>query len=187
MIRQLKSGTFNIFQLDATAYPGNSGSPVFDVASGEVIGVINMVFIKGSKEAEHTNIAAIALIKKVLKANDIHPDCVTLLPSERESVADLFTATKYIDVIIPRGSAGLIEYVRKNSLVPVIETGAGVCHVYVDADADLDKAKTLSKNVLSWLINITAPEYVSINSSNHKIASISKWLVGSSNNKMCGF
>lgn len=51
LIRQLKTGTFNIFQLDATAYPGNSGSPVFDVDSGEVIGVINMVFIKGSKEA----------------------------------------------------------------------------------------------------------------------------------------
>ena len=51
LIRQIKSGTFDIFQLDATAYPGNSGSPVFDVTSGEVIGVINMVFIKGSKEA----------------------------------------------------------------------------------------------------------------------------------------
>lgn len=51
LIRQLKSGTFDIFQLDATAYPGNSGSPVFDVDSGEVIGIINMVFIKGSKEA----------------------------------------------------------------------------------------------------------------------------------------
>jgi serine protease Do len=51
LVRQIKSGTFNIFQLDATAYPGNSGSPVFDAVSGEVIGVINMVFIKGSKEA----------------------------------------------------------------------------------------------------------------------------------------
>lgn len=51
LIRQLKNGTFNIFQLDATAYPGNSGSPVFDVDNGEVIGVINMVFIKGSKES----------------------------------------------------------------------------------------------------------------------------------------
>lgn len=54
LIRQLKSGAFNIFQLDATAYPGNSGSPVFDIESGEVIGVINMVFIKGSKEAALT-------------------------------------------------------------------------------------------------------------------------------------
>ena len=51
LIRQIKSGSFDIFQHDATAYPGNSGSPVFDAASGEVIGVINMVFIKGSKEA----------------------------------------------------------------------------------------------------------------------------------------
>jgi S1-C subfamily serine protease len=51
LVRQLKSGAFNIFQLDATAYPGNSGSPVFDAESGEVIGIINMVFIKGSKEA----------------------------------------------------------------------------------------------------------------------------------------
>lgn len=51
LIRRIKSGTFNIFQLDATAYPGNSGSPVFDITSGEVVGIINMVFIKGSKEA----------------------------------------------------------------------------------------------------------------------------------------
>ena len=51
LIRQVKSGTFNIFQLDATAYPGNSGSPVFDASSGEVIGIINMVFIKSSREA----------------------------------------------------------------------------------------------------------------------------------------
>jgi len=50
-IRQLRSGTFNIFQLDATAYPGNSGSPVFDIESGDVVGIINMVFIKGSKES----------------------------------------------------------------------------------------------------------------------------------------
>lgn len=60
LIRQLKSGTFNIFQLDATAYPGNSGSPVFDVTSGEVIGVINMVFIKGTKEAALSQPSGIA-------------------------------------------------------------------------------------------------------------------------------
>jgi len=60
LIRQLKSGTFDIFQLDATAYPGNSGSPVFDVVSGEVIGVINMVFIKGSKEAALSQPSGIA-------------------------------------------------------------------------------------------------------------------------------
>lgn len=117
----------------------------FDIAA-LCLRSMNACVLKGSKEAEHTNIAAIALIKKVLKANDIHPDCVTLLPSERESVADLFTATKYIDVIIPRGSAGLIEYVRKNSLVPVIETGAGVCHVYVDKTAKIDNAVSIAVN-----------------------------------------
>lgn len=60
LIRQLKSGTFDIFQLDATAYPGNSGSPVFDVASGEVIGIINMVFVKGSKESALTSPSGIS-------------------------------------------------------------------------------------------------------------------------------
>ena len=60
LIRQLKNGTFDIFQLDATAYPGNSGSPVFDVVSGEVIGVINMVFIKGTKEAALSQPSGIA-------------------------------------------------------------------------------------------------------------------------------
>lgn len=60
LVRQLKSGKFNIYQLDATAYPGNSGSPVFDVSSGEVIGVINMVFIKGSKEAALSQPSGIA-------------------------------------------------------------------------------------------------------------------------------
>ncbi len=60
LVRQLKSGSFNIFQLDATAYLGNSGSPVFDASSGEVIGIINMVFIKGSKEAALSQPSGIA-------------------------------------------------------------------------------------------------------------------------------
>ncbi len=106
----------------------------------------NSCLLKGSKDAEHTNRAAIALIKKVLKENNIHPDCITLLPSDRESVNELFTATKYIDLLIPRGSDSLIQFVRKNSLVPVIETGAGVCHIYVEKDADVDKAVNIVVN-----------------------------------------
>jgi glutamate-5-semialdehyde dehydrogenase len=81
-----------------------------------------------------------------LKENGISPDVVTLLPAAREVVQELFTATKYIDVLIPRGSNGLIEYVRKNSLVPVIETGAGVCHVYVEKNADISKAVSIAVN-----------------------------------------
>ncbi len=92
----------------------------------------NGCLLKGSSEAENTNKAAVKIIKEVLEQNNIPPDCVTLLPSERETVQELFTATKYVDVLIPRGSDKLIQFVRKNSLVPVIETGAGVCHVYVE-------------------------------------------------------
>ena len=107
---------------------------------------MNACVLKGSKDAEETNKASIKLIHQVLKENNLPPDCVTLLPSEREVVTQLFTATKYIDVLIPRGSEGLIQYVRKNSLVPVIETGAGVCHVYVEKNADLKKAITIAVN-----------------------------------------
>jgi len=106
----------------------------------------NGCVLKGSSEAENTNLAAIKLIKKVLKQNGIDPDCVTLLPSDRETVQQLFTATKYVDVLIPRGSDSLIQFVRKNSLVPVIETGAGVCHVYIEKDAVVKKAVSIAVN-----------------------------------------
>ncbi len=106
----------------------------------------NACVLKGSSEAEASNKAAVKLIHDVLKQNGLPPAVVTLLPSARESVNDLFKATRYVDVIIPRGSAGLIEFVRKNSLVPVIETGAGVCHVYVQQKASLDKAVDIVVN-----------------------------------------
>jgi glutamate-5-semialdehyde dehydrogenase len=106
----------------------------------------NACLLKGSAEADDTNRAAIALIKKALKANDIHPDCVTLLPAARDTVQELFTATRWVDVLIPRGSDSLIQFVRKNSLVPVIETGAGVCHLYVEKEADMDMAVNIAVN-----------------------------------------
>lgn len=106
----------------------------------------NGCVLKGSSEADNTNQAAVKLIKKVLKANEIDPDCVTLLPAGRETVQELFTAAKYVDVLIPRGSDSLIQFVRKNSLVPVIETGAGVCHVYVEKEAAIKKAVNIVVN-----------------------------------------
>jgi glutamate-5-semialdehyde dehydrogenase len=106
----------------------------------------NACLLKGSQEATDTNRAAVALIKKALKASGIDPDCVTLLPPERETVQELLTATRWVDVLIPRGSDALIRYVRANSLVPVIETGAGVCHVYVEKEADLQKAVDIVVN-----------------------------------------
>jgi glutamate-5-semialdehyde dehydrogenase len=107
---------------------------------------MNACVLKGSKEAEETNKTSVKLIQKILKENNLPADCVTLLPSGRETVNELFTATKYIDVLIPRGSDSLIQYVRKNSLVPVIETGAGVCHVYIEKNAALDKAVKTAVN-----------------------------------------
>jgi len=68
------------------------------------------------------------------------------LPTDRELVSDLLTATDFVDIIIPRGSQSLIDFVRENAKVPVIETGAGVCHTYVDKTADLDKAAKIVAN-----------------------------------------
>lgn len=106
----------------------------------------NACLLKGSQDADDTNKTSIGLIKAALKKNDIDPDCVTLLPSGRETVQELFKATRWVDVLIPRGSDSLIRYVRENSQVPVIETGAGVCHVYVEKEADLDKAVDIVVN-----------------------------------------
>lgn len=117
----------------------------FDIAA-LCLRSMNGCLLKGSKEAEETNKAAIQLIHAALKENGIPQDCVTLLPVQREAVQELFTATKYVDVIIPRGSDSLIQFVRKNSLVPVIETGAGVCHVYIEKEASLDKAVKIAVN-----------------------------------------
>jgi len=106
----------------------------------------NACVLKGSGEAAHSNIAAVSIIHTVLKKNNLPPEVVTLLSPERETVQELFTATQYVDVLIPRGSDSLISFVRKNSLVPVIETGAGVCHVYVEEKANLPKAEKIVVN-----------------------------------------
>ncbi|MBB1282770.1 glutamate-5-semialdehyde dehydrogenase [Flavisolibacter sp. BT320] len=106
----------------------------------------NACLLKGSRDAEETNKAAVRLIKMVLAENGLPANSVTLLPSEREVLQQVFTATKYIDVIIPRGSAGLIAHVRQNSLVPTIETGAGVCHIYVEKEAAIAKAVSIVVN-----------------------------------------
>src|ERR1700733_15344674 len=117
----------------------------FDIAA-LCLRSMNGCLLKGSSEADNTNRAAISIIKKVLKENNINPDCITLLPSERETVQELFTATKYVDLIIPRGSDNVILFGRENSLVPVIETGAGVCHIYVEKDALVDQALNIVVN-----------------------------------------
>lgn len=106
----------------------------------------NACVLKGSRDADHTNKAIVKIIHVVLEQHHLSKELVLLLPPQREVVNELFTATKYIDVIIPRGSNSLIQFVRKNSLVPVIETGAGVCHVYVHKNADVPMAVAIVVN-----------------------------------------
>lgn len=106
----------------------------------------NACVLKGGKEADYSNRALVGLIQQVLEANGIPREAVLLLPPDRTVVNELLTATRYVDIIIPRGSDALIQFVRQNSLVPTIETGAGVCHGYVHKTADLQKAVAIVVN-----------------------------------------
>ena len=105
----------------------------------------NASVLKGSRDAHFSNIVIVDLIKKVLADHDL-PELVYLAPSERESLKYILEADRHIDTIIPRGSQGLINFVRGNSKVPVIETGAGIVHVYVDRSANLKKAADIVRN-----------------------------------------
>ena len=98
----------------------------------------NACVLKGSSDAHDTNRVAVRLMHETLLENGIIPDCVFLAPPQRECLPHILNAVGYIDLAIPRGSQGLIDFVRDNASVPVIETGAGIVHTYVDASADLD-------------------------------------------------
>ena len=107
----------------------------------------NAVVLRGGKEAINTNCALVEVIKDALEDCGIDPHSVELIQSvERESANILMTMRQYIDVLIPRGGKGLIRSVVENATVPVIETGAGNCHVYVDEYADLDMATNVVIN-----------------------------------------
>lgn len=106
----------------------------------------NACVLKGGKEADFSNRYLVSLIQRVLEEFGIPKAAVSLLPPDRAVVNELLTATRYVDIIIPRGSESLIQFVRKNSLVPTIETGAGVCHAYVEQSADLQKAADIVVN-----------------------------------------
>ena len=101
----------------------------------------NATILRGGKEAINSNIAIVKILQKALKASGIPEEAVQLVENtSRESAVGLMKLNKYLDLLIPRGGAGLIKTVVENSTVPVIETGIGNCHVYVDSFADLDMA-----------------------------------------------
>jgi len=99
----------------------------------------NICILKGGSDADFSNRAIISIIHGVLKKYNIDVNSVTLLPIEREATEALLNAVGYVDVLIPRGSQSLINYVRNNSKVPVIETGAGIVHTYFDEYGDIEK------------------------------------------------
>ncbi len=114
----------------------------------------NVALLKGGSDAEHSNAAIVEIIRSVLAKEGIDPAVVTLLPTSREATAELLAAREYVDLIIPRGGRSLIDYVRHNSLVPVIETGAGVCHTYVDKYADIAKAASIIDNAKTRRVSV---------------------------------
>ncbi|MDR2360426.1 MAG: glutamate-5-semialdehyde dehydrogenase [Oscillospiraceae bacterium] len=107
----------------------------------------NAVILRGGKEAINSNIAIANLARAALRSVGLPEDAVTLITdTTRQSTAELMNASGYIDALIPRGGAGLINAVSENSKVPVIQTGSGICHLYVDESADFDMAVSVAFN-----------------------------------------
>jgi glutamate-5-semialdehyde dehydrogenase len=106
----------------------------------------NACVLKGSHTAEESNRAIIALIHDVLRETGVPIDVLALLPPTHEATANLLAAVGYVDLCIPRGGKKLIEFVRDNARVPVIETGAGVVHAYFDKDGDIEKGRNIISN-----------------------------------------
>lgn len=107
----------------------------------------NAVILRGGSDAIYSNIAFVNIIRQSLEENHVTPDAVFLLEDvSRETATRMMKLNEYIDVLIPRGGAGLIRSVVQNATVPVIETGTGNCHVYIDASADVDMAVAIVKN-----------------------------------------
>ena len=107
----------------------------------------NTVILRGGKEALHSNMALTSIMRDALNQSGLPMDCVSLVAStSRESATEMMNLTGYLDVLIPRGGAGLIRSVVENARVPVIQTGVGVCHIYVHEKADLQMAADILYN-----------------------------------------
>lgn len=114
----------------------------------------NVCVLKGGSDAEATNQAIVRVIHQTLSELSIPLPLCTLLPSDREATAELLNAVGIVDVIIPRGSSALIDYVRTHARVPVIETGAGVCHAYIDNEADIKIAQAVVVNAKTRRVSV---------------------------------
>ena len=114
----------------------------------------NACILKGGSDADCSNRAIISVIHEVLKKFNINPHIVELLPADREATAALLNAVGYVDMIIHRGSSSLIHFVRENAKIPVIETGAGICHTYFDEFGDVNKGAAIIHNAKTRRVSV---------------------------------
>ena len=114
----------------------------------------NACVLKGGSDASASNLAIVSVIHNVLEMSGIDPCVLTLLPPGREATTELLNARGYVDLLIPRGSQGLIDYVRQNATIPVIETGAGICHTYFDEFGDISKGALIINNAKTRRVSV---------------------------------
>lgn len=114
----------------------------------------NACILKGGSDADSSNRAIVEMIHRVLERFGMDRHVVELLPPSREATAELLHAEGYVDMIIPRGSSGLIDYVRRESAVPVIETGAGICHTYFDKSGDVGMGAAIVNNAKTRRVSV---------------------------------
>ncbi|MBO5818851.1 MAG: glutamate-5-semialdehyde dehydrogenase, partial [Bacteroidales bacterium] len=114
----------------------------------------NACVLKGGKDAEYSNLAAMQVIKAELDNFGLDPNTALLMPNDHAATATLLQAVEYVDLIIPRGSQSLIQFVRDNAKVPVIETGAGICHCYFDKSGDIQKGAAIVNNAKTRRVSV---------------------------------
>lgn len=114
----------------------------------------NVSILKGGSDAHFSNVAILSIIHQILDKHQIDKNIVQLLPPDRDATAALLGAVGFVDVIIPRGSQQLIDFVRQNAKVPVIETGAGIVHTYFDESADLEKGEAIIFNAKTRRVSV---------------------------------
>ena len=151
----------NGLQLSRVAVPFGVIGVVYEARPNVTLDVFSLCLkagsacvLKGGSDACFSNEAIVATIHRVLEKYNVSKYIVQLLPPDREATAALLAARGYVDILIPRGSGALINYVRENARIPVIETGAGVCHAYYDAAANLEKGVNIICNAKTRRVSV---------------------------------
>jgi len=151
----------NDLLLEKVSVPLGTIGVIYEARPNVTIDVFTLCFksgntcvLKGGKDAEFSNNCFVEIIQNTLKQAELNPDIVQLLPSHRQAAVELMNAQGFVDVLIPRGSQNLINSVRQNSKVPVIETGAGIVHTYFDKEGELEKGKQIVLNAKTRRVSV---------------------------------